>query len=308
MEPLKKKRRKEATMPIRAVQQFQLGTVMNTQKEALEVMERMKKAGYEGIELCGFMIRPAGMMVKLLTKAAGMPVGKGGKLDWSGLVKESGLKTVAVHEQLYDALHTPEKLAEEAERLGTNTIVVTGMYRFSYDSEDAVKELSENLNQAGEKLSKLGLSLLYHNHNCEFVRFREKEGVRQSIPGQEKPLNAYELLLKETDPAFVNFEFDSYWAQDGGANPLKVMEALKDRLKLYHINDRGYRKPGPFMTPILKMDSCEPGTGSMDLVSLIGQAKKVNVGAVILETHKNWIDKSPVKSFELSAEFLQRYV
>ena len=51
----------------------------------------MKAAGYDGIELCGFMIHPIGFVVKLLTKAAGMPVGKGGNLDWHKLVQEAGL-------------------------------------------------------------------------------------------------------------------------------------------------------------------------------------------------------------------------
>ena len=32
------------------------------------------------------------------------------------------------------------------------------------------------------------------------------------------------------------------------------------------------------------------------------------VDAVVLESHKNWADKSPVKSFQLSAEFMNRYV
>lgn len=69
-------------MPVRAVQQFMLGTVMNNEKQAADTMQRMKAAGYDGIELCGFMIHPSGMMVKLMTKAAGMPVGNGG--SWTG--------------------------------------------------------------------------------------------------------------------------------------------------------------------------------------------------------------------------------
>ena len=62
----------------KAVQQFMLGTVMNNEKQTRETLRAMKDAGYDGIELCGFMIHPMGMMVRLLTQAAGMPVGKGG--------------------------------------------------------------------------------------------------------------------------------------------------------------------------------------------------------------------------------------
>lgn len=66
-------------MPTKAVQQFMLGTVLSNENEARQTLTTMKAAGYDGIELCGFMIHPIGFMVRLLTKAAGMPVGKGGQ-------------------------------------------------------------------------------------------------------------------------------------------------------------------------------------------------------------------------------------
>lgn len=87
-------------MPIKAVQQFMLGTVLNNEQQARETLAAMKAAGYDGIELCGFMIHPIGFVVKLLTKAAGMPVGKGGNLDWHKLVQEAGLQVVSLHTDL----------------------------------------------------------------------------------------------------------------------------------------------------------------------------------------------------------------
>ena len=62
------------------------------------------------------------------------------------------------------------------------------------------------------------------------------------------------------------------------------------------------------MTPILNSDSMELGYGNMNLTAMVEQALSIGTDAVILETHKNWIDGSPVKSFELSAEFLNTYV
>ncbi len=62
------------------------------------------------------------------------------------------------------------------------------------------------------------------------------------------------------------------------------------------------------MTPILKSDSMELGYGNMNLTALTEQAKAVGVDAVILESHKNWVDKSPVKSIQLSADFMKKYV
>ena len=82
------------------------------------------------------------------------------------------------------------------------------------------------------------------------------------------------------------------------------MRKLGSRMKLWHVTDRGSRQSGPAMTPILKADSMELGTGNMDLDGLLAIARENGVEDVILESHKNWIDKDPVKSLELSAQWL----
>ena len=279
----------------KAVQQFMLGTVMNNEKQARETLSAIKKAGYDGIELCGFMIHPSGFLVRLLTQAAGMSVGKGGNLDWHALVKESGLEVVGLHLDLGTLEKDISACAEEAKSFGTKYIVITGMYRFDYGSEAAVKELAQRLNKAGKALKGQGIELLYHNHNCELRR-------------TESGRRAYEILLEETDLEYVNFEFDSYWFAEGGADPLYWMRKLDSRMKLWHINDRGSRVEGVSMTPILKTDSMELGTGNMPLDALMEQAKLAGCEGVILESHRNWIDKSPIKSFQLSAKYLNERV
>ncbi len=282
-------------MPMRAVQQIMLGTVTVRESQAAETLSAIKKAGYDGIELNGFMIRPTSFMVRMMTKMAGMPVGKGGNLDWGALVKEAGLSVVSVHEDLGTIRREPERVIEEAKKFGTKYVVVTGMYRFDYSDEKTVRKLAEDLNEAGKELKQGGIALLYHNHNCEFRKV-------------SKGKTAYELLREETDPEYLNFEFDSYWPTEAGVDALSLMRQLGGRLKLYHINDRGSRVSGASMTPILKSDSMELGYGNMDLESFVGQAKAVGVEAVILESHKNWVDKSPIKSIQLSAEFMKKYV
>ena len=272
-----------------------LGTVMNNEKQARETLASIKKSGYDGIELCGFMIHPMGLVVRLLTKTAGMPVGKGGNLNWHALVKESGLEVVGLHLDLGTLEKDIPACAAEAKAFGTKYIVITGMYRFDYGSEAAVKELAQRLNKAGKALKGQGIHLLYHNHNCELRR-------------TESGRRAYEILLEETDLEYVNFEFDSYWFAEGGADPLYWMRKLDSRMKLWHINDRGSRVSGPAMTPILKSDSMELGSGNMPLDALLEQAKRAGCEAVILESHRNWIDKNPIKSLQLSSKYLNERV
>ncbi len=282
-------------MAIKAVQQIMLGSVIKSEADARKVLRKIKAAGYDGIELNGFMIRPIPFIVRILTKFAGMPVGKGGKFDWSTLVKEAGLSVVAIHEDLGTLKREPETVIEEAKSFGTKYVVITGMYRFDYSDEVALYQLAQDLNEVGRQLLQHGIHLLYHNHNCEFRKVTEDK-------------TAYEFLLEHTNPEYVNFEFDSYWVAEAGIDPLMLMQKLGDRLKLYHINDRGTRLKGPSMTPILTSDSMELGYGNMNLTAMVDQVISVGTDAVILETHKNWVDGSPVKSLEISAEFMNKNV
>ena len=275
----------------KAVQQIMLGTVTGNDSQARETLRRIKAAGYDGLELNRFMIHPSSLMVRLMTRAAGMPTGNGGGLNWHALLHESGLAVVSLHADLGSLEREADAVIEEAKSFGTDKIVITGMYRFDYGSESAVRELAEHLNRAGETLKAQGVELLYHNHNVELLQVK---------PG----LRAYDILLDETDPSFVNFEYDSYWFTDGGADAKRWMKKLGRRMRLWHVTDRGSRQSGPAMTPILKADSMELGTGAMDLDGLKEIAVENGIEAVVLESHKNWIDRDPVKSLELSANWL----
>lgn len=281
----------DVNRPMQAIQQFQLRKVIQTEEDARLALRLVKAAGFEGIELNGFMIKEVPFIVPIITWVAGMPTGNSGILNWHELVEESGLKVVSIHEDLGSILKNPEEIIKEAKSYGTDNIVVTGMFRYDYSSKEAVLKLADDLNKAGKLLKEGGVNFLYHNHNCEFRRVESGE-------------TAFQLLIEHTDSNYVNFEFDSFWTTEAGCDAVKFMNMLGSRMKLYHINDRGNREKGK-MGSIIESDSMELGYGNINLTELISTAKKNGVKAIILETHRNWVDDSPVKSFQLSAKFLK---
>jgi sugar phosphate isomerase/epimerase len=276
------------------VQQIMIGSRCNSYESALSTLQSIKSTGYDGIELNDFMIKPTPFIVRLLTKFAGMPTGNGGKLDWKKLISESGLKVISLHSNLNSIEENPEAVAKEALSFGTDAVVITGMYRFDYGNFAEVKKLAERLNMAGKALLPYGVKLLYHNHNVELQKVSEDK-------------TAYDLIVENTDPQYVNFELDTYWMADGGADVTALVNKLSDRMVMWHINDRGCRKKGPFITPILKEDAAELGTGNMPLDAIFKTVKaNTGVEAIVLETHKNWIDNDPIKSLTVSAEWFRK--
>lgn len=283
------------TRPLRAIQQIQLGTVCTTNARARATLGQMVAAGYEGMELNGFMTRPVSLPVRAMTRLGGMPIGRGGRLDWSALIAESGLTAVGFHEDLGIIEREPDAVARRAAAFGTRTIVVPGMYRFDYADASAVRALAARLEIAGRRLREAGFRLLYHNHNAELAR---------TASGS----TAFELLIDGTDPDAVGFEFDAFWPASAGADPVALLRRLGDRVKLVHLTDRGCRAKGPRLTPIVKADSVELGAGNLPLEGILRAATDNGVEAVIVETHRNWVGGDPIESARVSAAWLTRHL
>ena len=275
-----------------AVQQIMIGSACKDEKTTLSTLKRIKQVGYDGIELNLFMIESTPFIVRLLTKMAGMPVGKGANIYWPDMLKESRLKATSLHADLGSLENRIDEVISKARELDTNKIVITGMYRFDYGNYDDVKSLAKRLDKVGARLHESDLQLLYHNHNVEFLKVDNK-------------YTAYEMILKDTDPDLVKVEFDSYWPAEAGVDFIPLMEQLGERLVLYHINDRGTRLKKVPITPILKSDSIELGHGNMPLKRILGLDCIKKVDAIILESHRNWVNNNPIESLEKSIAFLQ---
>ncbi|MDD6715980.1 MAG: sugar phosphate isomerase/epimerase [Firmicutes bacterium] len=274
------------------VQQVQLRTVVKTQESAQQALQAIRTVGFDGIELNRYMLHKLPVTIRLFTKMAGMEMGAGGSLPWREMVEKSGLSVIALHTDLGSLEKDPQSIFDEAKALRTDRIVLTGMYHYDYGERKAVSDLAARLNRTGETCRDAGFRFLYHNHNCEYVR-------------DDTGTAAFERLTDETDPELVSFEFDCFWAAETGADVLEQMKRLGNRLKLLHINDRGIR-PQEAAGSILKSDGMELGTGNMPLEKILRQAAD-SCEAVILEMHRGWIGNDPVRSMQMSGEWLMNH-
>lgn len=275
------------------IQQLQLGKICKSEHDVQRALLTLSEAGYRSIELNGFMIRKTPFIAKLLLSLSGMGIKKSQILNWQSLTRDCNLKVISIHEDIDILENNFEEVEKEISIYGPRYIVITGLYRFAYDDEGELGKLIVRLNRIGRELSTLGVGLLYHNHSVEF----------QNV---DETAKAYDILIDGLNPEWVNFEFDSYWCVEAGADPIYWMKRLGSRLKLYHICDRGSHAKGPYMTPILKTDAMELGFGSMNLNEYVKLATELGVTEIILEQHRNYFGGDPVASAQKSAGFFRK--
>lgn len=79
-------------------------------------------------------------------------------------------------------------------------------------------------NAIGKKCAEAGLKYGFHNHANEFTR---------KIEGKVM----YDYMAENTDPEYVFFEMDVYWAVRGQVSPVEYFKRYPGRFKLLHIKD-----------------------------------------------------------------------
>ncbi|MCP1133655.1 sugar phosphate isomerase/epimerase [Paenibacillus polysaccharolyticus] len=202
--------------------------------------------------------------------------------------------------------HIPAELNEQElkeiiayhKELGCNRAIIP--MRFFQGANDAI-DFSKRLNAYGKSLRTHGIQLYYHNHFQEFQKFDGK--------------TLFEILLENTNPDYLKFELDIYWAIRGGANVEQLLKQLGTRCELIHIKDL----PHPVSTinildtldkekeitihdfiPLFNYDNfVEIGQGKLDIKEIIKFVKEHTATKYII-VEQDVISIDEIKSVEIS--------
>ncbi len=121
-----------------------------------------------------------------------------------------------------------EQILEENKTLGIQFFGSGATPNFATEAEWIA--YAEYLNELGVSARQQGQTLMVHNHNWEFQR----------VFGDR---TAFDILMQHTDPRNVVFQVDLYWATNGGADPVELLERYGNRIQLFHVKDMA---AGPF--------------------------------------------------------------
>lgn len=166
-------------------------------------LAQIAKIGYKEVEFAGYYGHAAS--------------------DVRAMLDQNGLAAPSAH-IAYEAIMTaPDKTFADAKTVGHQWITVPSLPRGSHVTADDWKRVASQFNDAAKRVHDAGFRFAFHNHN---------DIVRQT--GDILPI---EILMKETDPALVNYQMDIYWAVSGGSKPLELLARYPGRFKMFHVKD-----------------------------------------------------------------------
>jgi sugar phosphate isomerase/epimerase len=155
---------------------------------------------------------------------------------------------------------------------------------------DDWKATADLLNAKGKVLTAAGLTMGYHNHNIEFA--------------PKGPTNGQEILLKNTDPALVQFEMDAGWVVAAGHDPLALLKAHPGRFRQMHVKDvKASTKPNF----AFQQDPADLGTGIIDWKRILPAAHAAGVREFYVEQEAPF-DKPRIESVRIDFDYLNTLV
>lgn len=154
----------------------------------------------------------------------------------AAMLKRAGLHAVASHEPL-DKATWPATLAK-AKANGQMFIGSGDFGRPGLSSLERTLETARTLNELGKSAADQGLKFYVHNHTGEFSsRFLYDRG-----DGKPVMTSAWEIVAANTDPRYVHFEIDVYWARlafkpENFEELLGFIRKYRGRISLLHMKD-----------------------------------------------------------------------
>ncbi len=252
------------------------------EKDFVGTIKKVKELGYEGVEFAGLF-------------------GKTG-VEVKAICDEIGITPMSAHVPYFDMLENPKAVLQDYKDMGCKYVAVPYLTEECRPGTDGWASTVEGIRKIGEVAKEMGIQLLYHNHDFEFLK----------IDGEY----ALDILYNTIPADLLATEVDTCWVNVGGENPADYVLKYTNRAPVVHLKDfAGQKGNGPLYkligieeeeaTPAENTFEFRPvGYGKQDFPAIISAAEKAGAEWVVVEQDDPSMDKTPMECAEMSITYL----
>lgn len=255
------------------------------EKDFYGTIRKMKEFGYDGVEFAGlFNENPEKI---------------------KAFCEEIGIVPISAHVPYYDMLENPEKVLADYKTIGCKYVVVPYLTEECRPGTDGFAATVEGVRKIGEAAKALGLQLLYHNHDFEFVKIGEEY--------------ALDVLYSSVSADLLKTEIDTCWVNVAGVNPSEYIEKYSGRSPVVHLKD--FKKSGDKLGKLYDLIGIDDegaeqeeedafsfmpvGYGVQDMPAILAACEEAGAEWVVVEQDSPAKGDTPENSVKLSREYLK---
>ncbi|MBE6555485.1 MAG: sugar phosphate isomerase/epimerase [Ruminococcaceae bacterium] len=262
-----------------AIQLYSVRDDMKT--DLFGTLEKVKALGYDGVEFAGLFGEDP---LKIKAKC-----------------EELGLAVLSAHVPYKDLVADPDSVLATYAALGVKYVTIPYLSETDRPGGDGFADVLKNLAMLGAKVNALGMTMLYHNHDFEFLKIDGKYALD---------------TLYETIPAdLLKTELDMCWVNVGGENPAEYLRKYTGRAPVVHYKDF-YGEKSEDMYELIGINQEKPvrpgnfefrpvGYGLQDFPAILEATRDAGAEWVVVEMDKPSMGLSPMECMEKSINYLK---
>ncbi len=268
------------TLPV-AVQVYSIRE--DAEKDFKGTMQSLKDMGYAGVELAGLY-------------------GMSGK-EIRAILDEVGIPAISAHVPFQTLLQDLEGTLNEYVEIGVSYIAIP--YLAEEDRPGAAKfeENLEKMVEIGKACKAKGLTMLYHNHDFEFIK----------MPNGQYGLD---YIYSTIGPDLLETEIDTCWVNVSGEDPAEYIKKYSGRAPVVHLKD--FYKEGKAVnmyeligTEIKKQEESggkfefrPVGSGMQNFPAILAAAVEAGSKWVVVEQDQS-NDRPAMEAVKMSRDYLK---
>ena len=246
-----------------------------------DTLVKVKALGYDGVEFAG-LHGNAPEQIK-------------------AMCEEIGLVPLSAHVPYVNLVEDAEGVLSQYATIGCQFVVVPYLTEEYRPGTDKFPEVIENIKMIGKVAKELGMQLLYHNHDFEFMKLDGKY--------------ALDILYDEVPAEYLQTELDTCWVNVGGENPPAYIKKYSGRAPVVHLKDFVGEKSED-MYELIGIEKKAPtrpsgfefrpvGSGVQDFPAILAAAEEAGASWVVVEQDQATIGLTPMESIAKSREYLR---
>ena len=253
----------------------------DAQADFLGTLQKIKAMGYDGIELAGLYGNEPLAVKKMC--------------------EEVGLVPISAHVPYAKMMEDPEGVLADYAAIGCKYVAVPYLGEAERPGGEKFDEALENIAMLGGVAKKLGMTLLYHNHDFEFIKLEGKYGL--------------DVMYDTVSADVLQTELDMCWVNVGGEEPAAYLRKYSGRSPVLHLKDFHGEKSDD-MYELIGIESAAPkrpgnfefrpvGAGLQNFPAILEAAKDAGVIWVVVEQDNPSMGLTPMESIAKSREYLK---
>ena len=252
------------------------------EKDMPGALRAVKEMGYAGVEFAGlFGYAPA---------------------DIRAMLDEIGLTAISAHVPFVEMMADPHKVFSDYKTIGCGYVAIPYLGEANRPGGPEFEATLENIRFLGKIAGEHGITLLYHNHDFEFIKL-------DGVYGLDVMYNTVPADLLQT-------QLDTCWVNVGGENPAAYIRKYAGRAPVVHLKDF-YGEKSEDMYELIGMEKKAParpanfefrpvGHGVQDFPAILSAAEEAGARWVVVEQDNPSMGKNPLECAAMSRAELKK--